>query len=127
MSDEPPETEGVLIWENKTQNNDHSLVWRNRMLILTIIKPDKTIFVCEPVSTISSADEWKTAFVGLGPKWNQDSESNVDDRYQAVRRAQTPQEEAVWTVDHTKLVAENVGDAQYKIADKLAVVLRGQS
>lgn len=118
-----PETERELIvWKNDRDGNDHAVIARPGTLSMRVVKPGGSRWQSELQSTASTPEEWAEAFRGLGPKWDQDegSEQNDGVHYQAVRRAATPTEEAVWRVDHRK-----VTDTLYEIGDKLRVLLRG--
>jgi len=118
MSEEPQELE---VWKNDQGGNNHAVYARPGTLLMRVIKPGGSRWDSNLVPTRSTPEEWKTAFEGLGPKWNQDADSEKNDgtHYEAVRRASTPTETAVWKVDHTK-----IDDTQYKIRDKLEVILR---
>lgn len=114
-------SEKLTVWTNTTNRNNHSVVAEDGKLTLTVIKPDGTRWSATQ-DTTSTPIEWQAAFSGLGPKWHQDddSETQVGQRYQATRRARTPQEEVVWTVDH-----EKVDSTRHIIRDELSVVLLG--
>lgn len=116
----PVASEGLEVWNNK-DGNDHAVIASPGMLSMRVVKSTGDKKDLGPVSTTSTPEEWRAAFAGLGPKWNQDegSERNEGGHYQAVRRAATPKEVAVWTVDHRK-----ISDTQYEIHDRLEVLLR---
>lgn len=88
---------------------------------MRVVKPGGSRWDSEPKPTTSTPEEWRAAFDGLGPKWNQDagSEQNDGKHYRAIRRAETPTEVAIWTVDHRK-----IDETQYEIRDQLQVILR---
>lgn len=118
----PEASEGLEVWKNDKDGNDHVVIARPGTLSMRVVKPGGSRWDPDPVSTISTPEEWAVAFAGLGPKWNQDegSERNEDGHYQAVRRAATPKEVAVWTVSHRRIDA-----TRYEIGDQLEVLLRG--
>lgn len=110
---------GTTIWTNTEDGNNHSLKYYKSTLTLTVIKPDGAKYESEPQPTSSSAQEWLAAFEGVGPKWSQvPGAEDKGNQYLDARARGTPQETALWMVDHTK------GDTLYELADRFRVLER---
>ena len=92
--------EGVLIWSNTADGNDHSLIYNNGLLTLTVIKRDGTTF-SKTRPTRSTAAEWIEAFENLGSEW---IENDRVDGYptNSTRRSRptAKREVAHWDMEH---------------------------
>ncbi len=119
------------IWKNNSGGNNHSLVFENSALTLTVEKPDGSKWVSEPRATKSSLDEWMRAFENLGPKWNQVPHAEIDEAgdYSDARYAESqspdaqsssPREIAYWTVHHINLTTKHLIQDRFEVRQKLS-------
>ena len=110
----------VTIWKDQADGNNHSLVWDEGLLTLTVIKPDGVTFGASQ-STEGTAEQWAAAFASNGGQWRKAHQEVVDGHFIELRsmREQETGDTGIWPVDHFK---PDGLEAKYILADGFVIM-----